>query len=99
MPPGNAAVSLAPACSIPEVLPLPNALLLDLLLDVCEGCEGVAVPVGELCCTLCTFVYGLVSNNLCISWYPPEVDLDVVSILKGMLEVSDDLGGEVLSCC
>ena len=34
-----------------------------------------------------------------MSWYPPNVDLDVVSTLEDVVEVADDLGGEVLSCC
>ena len=33
-----------------------------------------------------------------MSRYPP-VNLDIVSSLKDMVEVADDLGGEVLSCC
>ena len=34
-----------------------------------------------------------------VSWYPPNVDLDVVSTLEDVVEVSNDLGGEVLSWC
>ena len=34
-----------------------------------------------------------------MSWHPPDVDLDVVSILEDMVEVADDLGCEALSCC
>ena len=33
-----------------------------------------------------------------MSWYPPNVDLDVVSTLEDVVEVSDDLGGEVFCC-
>ena len=59
----------------------------------------MAATVGELCCAPCTLVGSLISHNLCVSWYPPNVDLDVVSTLEDVVEVSDDLGGEVLSCC
>ena len=31
-----------------------------------------------------------------MSWYLPDVDLDVVSVLEDMAEVADDLDGEVL---
>lgn len=34
-----------------------------------------------------------------MSWYPPDVNLDVVSILEDIVEAADDLGGEVLSRC
>ena len=37
------------ACSPPQVPLLSKAHLLDQSLDVCEGCEGIAAPVGEGC--------------------------------------------------
>ena len=81
------------------MLPLLKALLSDLSPDVCERCEGIAAAVGELCCALCTLVGSLISHDLRVSWYPPNVDLDVVSILEDVVEVANDLGGEALSCC
>ena len=79
------------------MLPLPKALFLDLSFNLCKGCEGIAAPVGELCCTLCALVCGFVPHNFCISRYPPDVDLGVVSILEDMVEVADDPGGEVFA--
>ena len=75
------------------MLALLKALLLNLSLDVCEGCEGVAAAVGELCCALCTLVGNLVSHNLGVSWYSPNVDLDVVPIPVDVVEVADNLSG------
>ena len=97
--PGNVAVIIASTCSLPQAPPFLKAYLLYLSLNVYEGWEGMAAPVGELCYTICTLINGLVSRNLCMSWYPPDVDLDVISTLEDMVKAPDNLGGEVLSCC
>ena len=92
----SAAVFLALVCSLPQVLPLLKTFLLGLSFGVCGGCGGVAVPVGGLCCILCALDCNLVSYDLCMPWYPPDVNPDIASSLKDMVGL---LMTWVTGCC
>ena len=96
---GYVAVSMSFGRGCPYLLPLSKAHFLNLSLDVGKKCEGIRAAAWKVCRTFRTLVCSLISNNLCVSWHPLNVDLNVWSCLEEVVEVVDYLDGEVLSCC
>ena len=95
---GYVAVSVSFGRSCPCQLPLSKAHFLNLSLDVGKICEGIRAAAWKACRTFRTLVCSLISSNLCGSWHPLNVDLNVWSCLGDVVEVVDYPNGEVLSC-
>ena len=92
-------VSLASGCGCPYLLPLFKARFLDLSPNVGKRYEGIRAAAWKVRRILCTSVCRLIPNNLCVSWHPLYVDLNIWSYLEDIVEVVDYSNGKVLSCC
>ena len=99
LPSGYVAVSVSLGRGCPYLLPLSKAYFLNLSLDVGKRCEGVRAAAWEVRRTLRTPVCNLSSSDLCVSWHPLNVDLNVWSCLGDAIEVVDYPDSEVLFCC